>query len=149
MSSFPIWDVVAAVGAASGIPALGWQIFTWRAAQPSIKVKTVNSFPIYGGHAGELHFTAKTINDGGAEATIVSWGFRFPDGSNIVAMQQLPWSEQLPATIGPKKSADFHMEADEIIATCKARGVRVRELRSWVRLATDKEILGNPIPYTD
>jgi hypothetical protein len=31
------------------------------------------------------------------------------------------------------------MEAEAIIATCSAPGVKVRQLRSWVLLATDNE----------
>ena len=54
------WEILAAIGAATGVPALIWQVYaqvhTWNAGKPSIRVTAANGFPVYrGGGAGNHH----------------------------------------------------------------------------------------------
>ncbi len=148
------WDVLAAIGAFCGVPALGWQIYsqlhTWRAAAPDIRVKVASAVPVSlptgaGGH----YFRVAAANHGGSLAIINTWGFRLPTGSDLVLMRQLPFSDQLPATVQPQSAVAFYIEARDVLERCREQGVKANQLRPWVRLATGREIFGKTVPWRD
>jgi len=147
------FDVLAAIGAVTGVLALGWQIYsqihTWRSSGPQIHVKVANGFPVFGNRTGDHHFSVTAVNTGGASATIEAWGLRFPDGGNLILLQQLPFSDRLPAVVAPHTSATFHIPGDEVLAQCRQRSVKARELKAWVRLATGDEVFGGNLPWND
>ncbi len=143
------WDILGAVGAASGIPSLGWQLFTWRASGPKIEVVTKYGFPTYGDRLGSQHLCITAVNTGRADATIASWGIRLPDGSNFILPRQLPWSTQLPAVIAPQSSRTFYIELVGVIELSRARGVEVSSLRPWIQLATGKEVFGKALSHKE
>lgn len=148
------WDILAAIGAATGVPALIWQVYaqihTWRLSRPSLSVKAANGFPVYpGGGAGEHHFSVTATNVGGSPATVEAWGFRLPNGDNLILFQQLPFSTSLPALVAPQAAATFYVEGRDVLERCRERGYKARQLRPWVRTATGTTIFGGPLPWKD
>src|SRR5215469_2917 len=93
------WDVAGAVGAATGVPSLLWQVYTWRASGPKVKVKVSNCFPTYGDRVGDHHFQVTAVNVGRAATTVVAWGLRAPDKRDLVVTRPLPFSAQLPGEL--------------------------------------------------
>jgi hypothetical protein len=149
------WDVVAAIGAVTGVPAFVWQIYaqvhTWRVGRPDLRVTTASAFPLYPGRgAGEHHFSVTAANHGGSAAVITGWGFRLPaGGGDLVLFQQLPWAAQLPATVAPQASVTFYIEARDVFERCQERGVKPGQLRPWARLATGGEVLGEHLRWRE
>jgi hypothetical protein len=147
------FDILAVIGAVTGVLALGWQIYsqirTWRMSGPQISVKVSNGFPVYDDRAGEHHFFVKAVNRGGSAATVDAWGIRFPDGRDLVPMRQLPFSTQLPAVIAPHANATFNIPGEAVLDECRRQGVKARQLKAWVRLATGDEVFGGTLPWKD
>jgi hypothetical protein len=149
------WDVVAAIGAATGVPALVWQIHaqlhTWRGQRPDLRVTVASAFPMYVGRgAGEHHFGVTGANHGGSAAVGMAWGFQLPRGAgDLVLLQQLPWSTQLPATVAPQASVTFYIEARNVFEKCQEQGIKPAELVPWVRLATGIEVLGEHLRWRE
>jgi hypothetical protein len=142
------WDALAAIGAATGVPSLIWQVYTWRASGPKIEVTSANGFPTYpDGHLGEHHFVVTAVNHGRAAATVTGWGLRLPDNSNMVMMNPIPLSTPLPAVVEPQTSISLYVEGGDVIKTSQQRQVRVAVLRPWVRLATGQEVFGGRLPW--
>lgn len=142
------WDVLGAVGTATGGSSLVWQIYTWRASGPKITVTCANVFPTYpDGHLGEHHFSVTATNHGRAATTATGWGFRTPDNSDMVMMQPVPFSTPLPAVIEPQAAISFYVQGGDVIKTCQQRHVPVSQLRPWVRLATGREAFAKRLPW--
>ena len=74
-----VWDVLGAVGAATGVPALGWEIWAWKHSGPRIVIQTANAFPVFGGQTGTHHFQVTVINKGRSEGTVTTWGLQAPE----------------------------------------------------------------------
>ena len=141
-----VWDALAAIGAATGVPALIWQIYaqihTWRTAAPDIRVTVANALPVALTGVGSHHFSVTAVNHGGTLATITAWGFRLPNKVDFVLLQQLPFSDRLPAAVAPQASVTFYIEARDVFERCAQQRVKPSWLRPWVRLATGREVFG-------
>lgn len=135
-----VWDVLAAIGAASGIPALLWQVFTWFRSGPTIRVTAANAFPIYGNQMRQHHFSITAVNVGRTATTVSGWGLRAPDGSDMVVTNPIPFSTQLPTIVRPHESATFYVEAEGVLDLCKRKTIRARQMHPWVRLATGRVV---------
>jgi hypothetical protein len=142
------WDILGAIGAATGVPALGWQIFTWRRSKPRLVVKASNSFPTFGSTVGAHHFCISVTNVGGAPTQITSWMLRFPDGSNLVVPHPAPFSDSV-GRIEPHGQLNFYVEAAQVIARCAGKGVKAGALVPTVTMTTGQEVRGDPLPFTD
>jgi hypothetical protein len=90
-----LWEALSTVGAVTGVPALGWEIWKFRAEAPKIELRTANGFPTYGGRLAEHHFQVTVIDKGRAEGRIQLWGLKLPDGSNMFDVNPLPFSDHL------------------------------------------------------
>jgi hypothetical protein len=146
-SSSTVWEILAAIGAITGVPSLGWQVYIWSASGPRVRVEIANAFPVYGSTMGEHCFSVKAINDGRAPAVIQGWGLRAPNGQDLVVINPLPFSEKLPSTLDPGSSTTYFIEASDVSKMCKELNVAVADMAPWVRLATGKEIFGKRLPY--
>jgi hypothetical protein len=107
--SASVWDVLGAIGAITGVPALGWQVFTWRKSQAKLVVKAANAFPTYGDRLGDHHFSISVINEGGTATEVTGWGLRLPDGSSLIDFNPLPFSDK-PGRIEPHGRLTFFVE---------------------------------------
>ncbi len=146
MSIFTV--VLAAIGTLTGSLALGWQIHTSRQSRPRLKVSATHQWPVYGTTLGEHHFAITVTNYGGAATQVTAWGLRSPDGRNVVAMQNLPYSDQ-PGPIEPEGKKTFLLVADDVIRTCQTHGVKVSDMRPYVVSTTAGDILGERLPWKD
>jgi hypothetical protein len=146
-----VWEVLAAIGAVTGVPALIWQIYaqihTWRASAPNIHVTVANALPVGPTGVGGHHFSLTAVNHGGALTTINMWGLRLPNEGDLVLIQQLPFSDRLPAPVAPQASVTFYIEAQDVFDRCAQQGVKASQLRPWVRLATGREVFGKNLPW--
>jgi hypothetical protein len=132
---------VAIVGVVLAATSLGWQFWTYLNNGPRVIVKS--SAAITAGVPGSgFYACVSAINRGRAATTVSAWGFSLPSGASIVQTRALPWSTQVPHRLEPQSAADFHMDASELFTTCQERGIDPASLRSWVRLASGKQIMG-------
>lgn len=143
-----VWDALGAIGAVTGVPALGWQMFTWKRSQPHLVVKAAHAWPTYGDHVGDHHFSITVTNDGGAPTEVTGWGLRLPDGSSMVVPRPPNFSDQ-PGRIESHGHLTFYVEAVGVIERCKMSGIAVSSLRPYVTSTTAGDIYGKPLPMKD
>jgi hypothetical protein len=146
--SASVWDVLGAIGAITGVPALGWQVFTWRKSQAKLVVKAANAFPTYGDRLGDHHFSISVINEGGTATEVTGWGLRLPDGSSLIDFNPLPFSDK-PGRIEPHGRLTFFVEGAGVIQRCKERRISASDLRPYVTSTTAGDIYGKPLPWKD
>jgi hypothetical protein len=72
-----------------------------------------------------------------------------PDDDNLILVQQLPFSDKLPAALPPQSAATFYIEGRDVLERCEQRGYKARQLRPWVRTATGTTVFGDPLPWKD
>ena len=75
-----ITDIVAWIGALSGLGALIWQITTWRKSSHNVKVTVGNAFFTYtNGSVGDHMISVTARNKGSAPVTITAWAIEMGD----------------------------------------------------------------------
>ena len=131
-----------------GLGVIGIAVTVWlsRPAKPKVKLEVANAWAAYDEHLGEWCASVEAINTGGVAVTLSGFGYRFPNGANLVPIAQEPGSTPLPHRLEPHTSATFLMQAEGILQECAARGVTPSQLKSWVRLQTGKTIDGAAPP---
>jgi len=142
------WNALAALGAVTGVFALGWQVFTWRKSRPSLEVTSAHAYPTYGDHVGDHHISVSATNTGGAATEITGWGLRTPSGSSIFDLHPLPFSDK-PGRIEPEARLTFFMEGESIRRTCQQNGIAVSKLRPYVISTTAGEVFGEALNWKD
>jgi hypothetical protein len=142
------WNALAALGAVTGVLALGWQVFTWKRAQPHLVVKASNAFPTYGDRLGSHHFAITVTNHGGAATEVTGWGLRLPDDSSMVVPNPPNFSDK-PGRIESHGHLTFFVEAAGVIERCKMGGLAASDLRPFVISSTAGTLYGNHLPWKD
>jgi hypothetical protein len=64
----------------------------------------------------------------------------------MICPQPPNWSDQV-GRIQPEAKRTFYVEAAEVFAACRDRGVKPSGLRAYVNTTTMGDRLGNPIPW--
>ena len=136
---------IAIGGVILGVSSLGWQAWTWKHSGAIVRVTATQTLPLYdtvaGQRPGEWHVAVTARNTGRGPATVTGWGFRTPDGHDIIAMRPLSWSSPIPFPIPPGgQEGSWHMETDEVKASCQREGQDFRALRGWVRLSDGRQV---------
>lgn len=116
------------------------------AYQPKVRIEVANAWASYDTHRGDWCASINAINSGSAAVTLAGFGYRFPDGGNLISTRSEPGSALLPHRLEPHVNATFLMSAEGILHECSQRGVDPSALKSWVRLQTGKIIFGPPPP---
>lgn len=137
----------AAVGATPGLLALAWNMLSWKRSGPVIEVTAVNELPVFGDSVGEDWFIGVVAsNKGRSPITVEGFGFRTPEGGNIVTMRPPAWSDLLPHRLEPGASATFRSPANEIRQVAAERGLALQKLRPFVHLAGDRYVFAKRMP---
>lgn len=136
---------LAILGVGLAAVSLGWHVWTYLHDGPRVKVKTSNA--ITTGVPGEGWYACiSAVNRGRAATTFRGWGLESPDGESLVQARPMPWSAQVPHRLEPHSSADFHIDANEALATCRDRNVSPSTVKAWVRIGSGKQIAGGAPP---
>jgi len=138
-----IWTLIGVVLGVIGIGVTVW--LSWP-AKPKVRVEVANAWASYDTHLGDWCASIDAINFGGAAVTLAGFGYRLPDGGNLISTRQEPGSTRLPHRLEPRSNATFLMSAEGILHECAQRGVDPSALKSWVRLQTGKTVFGPPPP---
>ena len=148
--TFSLTDLLAWVGAVSGLVALFWQIYTWRRPGHRVKVSRTNAIRV--GHVEEWLLCVSARNIGTSSVTVTGWGVNIgrSEGS-FYAQHSHVLSASLPHRLDPGAKADFYIDMRELVAYAKQREVPLRNLRCRVDLATGEEVFAKKhgIPYRD
>jgi hypothetical protein len=137
-------DVVAWVGAASGVVALIWQIATRRRSAHRVQVTANQAWLTY--TSGDLSpdMVSVTANNVGAGAvTVTSWGVEMSKGKNFVLTDYVQGSTTLPHRLESGANGVWFIEAERIEGVAGEQGAsrdEVRQWRAWVSLATGEKI---------
>jgi len=134
------------VGVALGVGGIAVTVWLSRPAKPKVTVEVANAWAAYDTHLGDWCASIEAINSGGAAVTLSGFGYRFPDGSNLVARAPEPGSTRLPHRLDPQANATLLMRAEDILRECAQRGVDPSDAKSWVKLQTGKTVLGAAPP---
>lgn len=147
---FGPFDVLAVVGAVTGVIALIWQVATWRRGSHRVVVKTANSFPI-GGLVETEHLVAITAHNVGAMAVdIVAYGITAANGGNLNDFRRSQPNGPLPHRLEPGASVDYYMNADAIREYREESGFPFSRMKPWVRLGTGKTVMSRrSVPLRD
>lgn len=133
-------------GIALGIGGIAVTILLSRPAKPKIQIEVANAWATFDSHLGDWCASIDAINTGGAAVTLAAFGYRLPDGGNLISTRYEPGSTRLPHRLEPHSNATFLMAAEGILHECELRGVDPASLKSWVRLQTGKTVFGPPPP---
>lgn len=140
---------LAIIGTVLGVLNLLWNIRTWVASGPRVKVTVSNDFPVAGPEIGDLHVGINAANTGRSPITVTGVGIELPSNENMVITGLPRFSTTLPHRLEPGSSAAWHVPADEVWQICKERGYSPSQLRPWVRLADDTKAYANRGPLLE
>jgi hypothetical protein len=133
--------VIAIVGLAAAFLSLGWQVASWWLSGPRVRAGIgYGIMTMSDGSLGPGAITVEARNVGRAETSIVSWGFRFPDGGTIVpAMNPGTWQgESLPVTLAGGHGVTWLVDPLLVAEGKHAGGFGEVELRSFVSLGSGR-----------
>src|ERR1700728_1334440 len=149
-----VWDVLGAIGAASGVPALGWQVYTWRRSGPVVKVSVYDSpasrpdedFVLQVAPDVTRMLVVTARNFGRSDACLVGWGFwlgnnQYPDRERAMWPHEFPLSSKVPFDLLPNRAAHFYYPKTSIAERMSKMGYTTA--RGYVGLATG-EVLKAP-----
>jgi hypothetical protein len=133
--------VIAIVGLAAAFLSLGWQVASWWLSGPRVRAGIgYGIMTMSDGSLGPGAITVEARNVGRAETSIVSWGFRFPDGGTIVPiMNPGTWQgEPLPVTLAGGHGVTWLVDPSFVAEARRAAGFGEAELRSFVSLGSGR-----------
>lgn len=135
--------IVAAIGAATGIAALVWQIVTRTRGAHRVKVRAVPGMMLVGKGFNQGPFIEIQIsNSGAAPVQIRQWSIVFPDktGMLVAVPEPLPVQPSLPYMLEAGTRVSFFTRASAIAEGLNSRDIRTAAVE--VHLATGQTIRG-------
>jgi hypothetical protein len=136
--------VIAVAGLVAAVVSLGWQVVSWRWSGPRVHADIgLGIMTMTDGSLGPAVVTVEGINTGRAEASIVSWAIKFPDGGAIVpAISQARWSgPSLPVTLPGGHSAMWQVERSWLVEARREVGLGEIEVRAFIMLGSGTRLL--------
>jgi hypothetical protein len=135
-------DLIAWVGALTGVAALFWALFTWRRANHKIIVRRSQAWLTYpdGNLSADL-VSVEARNTGLGAVTITSWGIEMGrSGQNMVVVNPIVGSTPLPHRLEPGAAMTMFVEAEALIHARDSRSIPLRKMKAWVSLATGQKV---------
>jgi hypothetical protein len=140
--SFGPFDLLAVIGAVTGIGALVWQMFTWRRLGHRVKVTSSYVIPIYGDTPGDNDQVCVTAHNHGTSAvTITNWGIKVADNQHAQMTRVFPSSDTIPHRLEPGAEANFYFPVGELRDYNARTGFSYDRMRPYVKLATRQTIV--------
>ncbi|WP_066038642.1 hypothetical protein [Herbiconiux solani] len=133
--------VVAAIGAATGIAALVWQIVVRTRGAHRVRVTAASGMWRFTDEAALGPYVGIEVrNTGAAPVQVTGWAVELPDGGKLVGVAPDPHmpNPALPHMLEAGTRATFYVRSAAIAQ--HAKGKDVRELRVFVDLATGKRV---------
>lgn len=143
MDASTVWTLI---GLGLGVAGIAVTVALSRPSRPKLRIEVANAWVSFGTHLGEWCASIEVINTGGTAVTLSGFGYKFPNGANLVPIAAEPGSTPLPHRLEPHTSATFLMQAEGILSECSHRGVDPSNLRSWVSTQTGKKVFGAAPP---
>jgi len=144
-------DILAWVGAITGVFALVWQINTRRKSAHRVKVTRSRSMISYasGGMSAPLVCIGAT-NVGAGPVTVTNWGIALgASKQNLTVVRPLSVSTPLPHRLEPGADMSLFVELDDLRRAHHEKRAPYRSMRGWVGLATGEKVRarrGVPVP---
>lgn len=144
---------LGAIGTATGVAALWWQIAVQRKSGRLVTVTATYSMPVYGPpDAPEFHdydqVTITVTNRGGAPVSVLNFGVSL-DGKkktkrNLFVTRPVPWSSRLPAQVAPGgEPALLNVPVAELRKVHAERGIPFKQMRPWVDLGDGRRVFAD------
>ena len=135
-------DVLAWVGAVSGVLALVWQISTRRRSAHRVKVTRSRSYISFA--SGDLSPELVCIsaqNVGAGAVTVTSWGISLGRvKQNLTVTRPLSVSTTLPHRLEPGAEMSLFVQAADVARAHHEKRVPFGSMRGWVGLATGEKV---------
>ena len=136
--------VIAVVGLAAALLSLGWQVASWLLSGPRVLVGISPGIAtMTDGSIGPPCIAVEARNVGRAEASIVMWGFRLPDGGTFFPAMTPGtwWGPSLPSTLAGGHSASWLVEVASLVEARAQAGFGEVDVRAVVSLGSGKKIV--------
>lgn len=140
--TFGPFDLLAIIGAVTGIGALVWQIFTWRRLGHRVKVTSSNALMIHsdGVSRNDDQVCVTAFNKGTSAVTITTWGIGVGGNQSAHASRLHDLTDRLPFRLEPGAEGNFYFPTAELRAYNARTKFPYSDMRPWVRLATRQTI---------
>jgi hypothetical protein len=115
--------------------ALVWPIITWRKSRHLLKVSVANTYLYSAGRPLEHFVQIETINSGRDPMQITRWGITTGKGADLVFVEQLVLSSNLPANVGQNEAVHFYIRGESLESVCLEHGLHPSDMRAWVVLS--------------
>ncbi|AGL20931.1 hypothetical protein [Actinoplanes sp. N902-109] len=126
---------VVAIGMSS--IALTWQIVSWRRTGAVVKVVAKRGFvPGLDG----MFVVIEASNSGRTAVTVTGYGLRSPGGNNLIQLDRLPLSAEIPHRLESGAEVSWLMPMGNVQQTCAEQGIRHQDLVAWVRLGNGRTV---------
>lgn len=141
--SFGPFDLLAVLGAVTGVAALAWQVFTWRRLSHRVRVTMAYSIPVYDDGPtfrddDQICITAS--NAGTSAVTVTGWAIRVKGGQNGHVTRPYVHSAPVPHRLEPGSEVSFYYPVGALREYHETTGYPYRKIKAWVRLATRQQI---------
>ena len=83
-------------------------------------------------------------NVGRSPTLVTGWGFALPDEQQLVLLNQLAMSPQLPLTLEGGHEVSFYAQQPEVAQTLLENGAADKMLRPFVHTASKGKVMGKP-----
>lgn len=126
---------VAAIGAATGIASLVWQIVTRTRGAHRVRVRVIPGMMLIGVGLSEGPFIEVEISNSGAAAVqIRQWSISFPDGTGMVIAipEALPGQPSLPYMLEAGTRASFFTRSEAIEEALNCRDIGTARIHVYL-----------------
>ena len=136
--------VIAVIGLAAALLSLGWQVASWLLSGPRVRAGiSPGIVTMSDGTIGPPCITVEARNVGRAEASLVMWGFRLPDGGTFVPAMSPGtwWGPSLPVTLAGGHATTWLVNIESLVEARAQAGFAEVDIRAVVSLGSGKKIV--------
>ena len=131
-------EILSVVAIVMSSITLTWQIVSWRRTGAVVKVTAKLGFvPGLDG----MFVVIEASNSGRTAVTVTGYGLRHPNNHDLIQLDRVPLSAELPHRLEPGAEASWLMPMENVKATCAERGIRHQDLVGWVRLGSGGTVM--------
>lgn len=135
--------VIALIGLVAALVSLGWQVASWLLSGPRVRAGISHGvMTMSDGSIGPPCIAVEARNVGRAEASLVSWGLRLPDGGTFVPPMSPGtwWGPSLPHPLAGGHSVTWLVDIGSIVEARAQAGFDEVDVRSVVTLGSGKKV---------
>ncbi|MEU4237930.1 hypothetical protein [Actinoplanes sp. NPDC026619] len=131
-------EILSVVAIVMSTITLTWQIVSWRRTGAVVKVVAKQGFvPGLNG----TFVVIEASNSGRTAVTVTGYGLRSPDGNNLIQLDRVQLSAEIPHRLEAGAEASWLMPMGNVQGTCAEQGIRHQDLVGWVRLGSGGTVM--------